>query len=375
VQAAPALDALASALTAPAPDQQPATVEVPAAEPIGPKDNLLVPGRGAGLAEPSRLPQIASAEDPGLAPAPLPQITPPGPGDVSPAPQQALAPRILVPDTPALPGSKAFTSTLPTVLKPALLPTSVPGVQANTLPQIGVAPQPDASATAPAEDKPIARFARRFEAVQGKPLFAILLKDVGGAGMSRAELAKLPFPVSFVVDPLATDAKVAAETYRTAGQEVLMLANGLPAGADAGDVAETFQTLQAIVPEAVGVIDEDTLGFQDNRALASLVLPVIADQGRGLVTYDRGLNAADQIARRDGLPAAVVFRRLDGAGESQPTIRRYLDRAVFKASQMGSVVVLGDTRADTVAAILQWTIEGKASTVDLAPISAVMARK
>ena len=334
-----------------------------------------MPGQGAGLAEPSRLPQIASAEDPGLAPAPLPQITPPGPGDVSPAPQQALAPRILVPDTPALPGSKAFTSTLPTVLKPALLPTSVPGVQANTLPQIGVTPQPDASTTALAEDKPIAKFARRFEAVQGKPLFAILLKDVGGAGMSRAELAKLPFPVSFVVDPLATDAKVAAETYRKAGQEVLMLANGLPAGANAGDVAETFQTLQAIVPEAVGVIDEDTLGFQDNRALASLVLPVIADQGRGIVTYDRGLNAADQIARRDGLPAAVVFRRLDGAGESQPTIRRYLDRAVFKASQMGSVVVLGDTRADTVAAILQWTIEGKASTVDLAPISAVMARK
>jgi polysaccharide deacetylase 2 family uncharacterized protein YibQ len=154
-----------------------------------------------------------------------------------------------------------------------------------------------------------------------------------------------------------------------------MLANGIPPGATAGDLAQTFQTLQDILPEAVGVIDQATAGFQDNRALATLVLPVIADQGRGLVTYDRGLNAADQIARRDGVPAAVIFRRLDGEGESQPVMRRYLDRAAFKAAQEGSVVVIGDTRADTVATILQWTIEGKASGVDLAPVTAVMARK
>ena len=190
--------------------------------------------------------------------------------------------------------------------------------------------------------------------------------------MARAELAKLPFPVSFVIDPLASDAKAAAQTYRDAGQEVLILANGLPPGATAGDVAQTFQSLAGIVPEAVGVVDEATLGFQDNRALASLVLPVIADQGRGLLTYDRGLNAADQIARRDGLPAAVIFRRLDGAGESGPTIRRYLDRAAFKAAQEGSVVVIGDTKADTVAAILEWTVEGKGATVALAPVTAVM---
>lgn len=380
VEAAPALDALGAALTAPSADQQPASSEVPAPEPVGPKDSLLVPGQGAGLAEPSRLPQIAATEDPGLAPQPLPQIAPPVPGDAAPAQPQALAPHILVPDTPALPGTQAsgpkgLTSTLPTVLKPAQLTPAVPGVQTNALPQIGVTPEPEAAVSVPQDDKPIKKFARAFKAVDGKPLFAILLKDVGGAGMNRTELAKLPFPVTFVVDPLATDAKIAAETYRQAGQEVLMLANGLPDGATAGDVAETFQTLQGILPEAVGVIDQDTLGFQDNRALATMVLPVIADQGRGLVTYGRGLNAADQIARHDGLPAAVVFRRLDGAGESQPTIRRYLDRAVFKAAQEGAVVVLGDTRADTVAAILQWTIEGKASTVDLAPISAVMGRK
>ncbi len=367
-EAAPALSSLDAALTAPLPDQMP-PAQVPAPEPLGAKDALLVPSQGAGLSEPTRLPQIAAAEDPGLAPVPLPAVTAPDPADTAPDAPQALAPRVITADVPKLPGVKPLDSTLPTVLKP-----SVPGVETNALPQIGDPLKQEAVASGADADKPIVKYARRFDAQDGKPLFVILLHDVGAAGMSREDLAKLPFPVTFVVDPLATDAKVAQKAFRDAGQEVLMLANGIPQGATAGDIAQTFQTLQDILPEAVGVIDQEAAGFQDNRALSALVLPVIADQGRGLVTYDHGLNAADQIARRDGLPAAMIFRRLDGAGESQPVMRRYLDRAAFKAAQEGSVVVIGDTRADTVATILQWTIEGKASGVDLAPVTAVMGR-
>ena len=70
----------------------------------------------------------------------------------------------------------------------------------------------------------------------------------------------------------------------------------------------------------------------------------------------------------------MIFRRLDGGGESKQTIRRYLDRAAFKAAQEGSVVVIGDTRAATVAAILEWTVEGRASSVTLAPLTAVLGR-
>ena len=221
---------------------------------------------------------------------------------------------------------------------------------------------------------PMLQFAREFENTAAKPLFVILLQDVGAAGMSREELAKLPFPVSFVIDPLATDAREANAAYRAAGQEVLTLANGIPTGATAEDLETTFQTLSNILPESVAIIDQHIGGFQDQRPLATLVLPVIKGEGRGLVTYDRGLNAADQIARRDGVPDAVIFRRLDAEGESKSTIRRYLDRAAFKAAQDGQVVVIGDTRAETVAAILEWTVEGKAGTVALAPVTAVLGR-
>lgn len=410
VEAPPALSALDDALTAPGPDQKPASPPQPVPEPPGAKDALLQPSQGAGLTEPSRLPQIAPpltpseeamlAPEPALVPAlvPTPQPAPetaglpapaetpapvaePAPSDAAPAAPGPVAPRVFTPDQPQMPGVPAGSGLAkqepaPSLLKPVQPIGSVPGVATNTLPHVGDAPKSESDVAAQGgEDQPLRKYARRFDGAQGKPLFAILLQDIGAAGMDRAELAKLPFPVTFVVDPLAQDAREAEDIYRAAGQEVLMLANGIPTGATASDVEQTFQTLQDILPETVGVIDEATLGFQDNRALSGLVLPVIADQGRGLVTYDRGLNAADQIARRDGLPAAVIFRKLDGAGESQPIMRRYLDRAAFKAAQEGAVVVIGDTRPETVAAILQWTIEGKASSVALAPITALMAHK
>lgn len=358
VGAAPSLSDLDQALGIPAEEPAPAPVEPVPEQPAGPKDQLLVPGQASGQPEPAGLPQIAPVVDPEVAailpaPAPEPQT------EAAPAPSPATT---LQDDQPTLPAVKPLEDKLPTTV----MDKAVPGVEVGNLPQVG-----SADAEVQAEVPPVRRYAREF-AAEGKPLFVILLHDVGAAGMAREDLAKLPFPVSFVVDPLATDAKAAAATYRAGGQEVLTLANGIPEGATATDLETTFATLTQILPESVAVIDLDADGFQDQRPLAGLVLPVIKGQGRGLVTYDRGLNAADQIARREGVPAAVIFRRLDGEGESKPTIRRYLDRAAFKAAQEGAVVVIGDTRADTVAAILEWTVEGRAAMVTLAPATAVL---
>ena len=355
---APSLTDLDQALTVPAEEPAPALAEPAPPEPEGPMDQLLVPGQPPGQAEPSRLPQIAPVADPEVA-AILPQPVPEPQTEVAPAPSPAAT---LQDDQPTLPAVKPLEDKLPTTV----MDKAVPGVKVDGLPQVGAAEAPVL-----AEAPPVRRFARDFTP-EAKPLFVILLHDVGSAGMAREELARLPFPVSFVVDPLATDARDASASYRAAGQEVLTLANGIPEGATAVDLETTFATLSRILPESVAVIDLDIGGFQDQRPLATLVLPVIKGEGRGLVTYDRGLNAADQIARREGVPAAVIFRRLDAEGESKQTIRRYLDRAAFKAAQEGAVVVIGDTRADTVAAILEWTVEGRAATVTLAPATAVL---
>ena len=359
----PSLAGLGQALIEPEGEAAPAPVEPAPVEPEGPRDDLSVPGQPVGQDEPQRLPQIAPAVDPDLMPEP-PEVV----AEPSEDPSPESSPGVAVEERPtALPAVKPLEDKLPTTV----LDKSVPGVTTDGLPQIGAeAIEPAAEAVA-ADLPPIKRFARAF-VPEGRPLFVILLQDVGAAGMARDELVKLPFAVSFVIDPLATDAAEASAAYRAAGQEVLTLANGIPMGAEASDLETTFATLSSILSESVAIVDQDLGGFQDQRPLATLVLPVIKGEGRGLVTYDRGLNAADQIAQREGVPAALIYRRLDGEGEGKPVIRRYLDRAAFKAAQEGAVVVIGDTRADTVAAILEWTIEGKAATVTLAPVTAVM---
>ncbi len=241
-------------------------------------------------------------------------------------------------------------------------------------PEIDTAPDaaPEAVVTLPDDAPPIDRFARAFDNAAGKPLFAVVLIDTGDPLIDRTALAAIPFPVTFALDPSAPSAALAASIYRAAGQEVVMLATGLPAGATAADVEVSFGAHEAALPEAVAVMDLEAGGFQGDRPLSTLVVPVLAGQGRGLLSWDRGLNAASQVARREGLRSGVIFRRLDGEGEPVAQMRRYLDRAAFKAAQDGRVIVAGETRANTVAAILEWAVEGRASTVALAPLTATL---
>jgi hypothetical protein len=219
---------------------------------------------------------------------------------------------------------------------------------------------------------PLQRFARSFENPGAKPLFAVLLLDQGDPDLRRAELAALPLPLSFVVDPMQPGAAEAAEIYRAAGQEVVMLATAIPRGATAADLEQSFAAIAPILPEAVALIDTADATFQDNRGLSAEVVTHLDAKGLGLVTFDRGLNAADQVARREGVPAATVFRSLDDEGEDSPLIRRYLDRAAFKAAQEGRVVVIGTAREATITALMEWAVEGRSASVALAPISAVM---
>ena len=348
--ASPGLDVSPSASDAP-----PTVAELP--EPLAPevKEVLLQPApeTAADPAEmtPEPLPQIgpATAQDPTA----LPQVTPSPDGQ--PAPETAMVePAVIAPD--------------------AALPSAT---TEGRLPQIGQVATPDADqATAIAEDLPrLKRYARNYSAEGDKPRFAVVLIDDGSDTLDRAKLAALPFAVTFAVDPLAANATEAEAIYRAAGQEVLILAKGIPEGATPSDLEQSLQALSAALPESIGVLDLDSGGFQDNRALATQVVSILKAQGRGILTYDRGLNAADQEARREDLPAAKVFRMIDAGNEEAPLIRRYLDRAAFKAAQEGQVVVVGHTRAETITALLEWTVEGRAASVSMAPASAVMQTK
>lgn len=381
--ALPAEDATPAAPSGPAqpdvllPEDAPSAAELPGPPPLTPEEEELLRKMAEGE---SLTPEVAPAPsaDPGADPGaePLPALDP---AALPSVPQDKAAPGSAAPESPAQDapgegmGQLAPDPALPSAAPP---PPAPEGVTTDRLPRIGDAPEaPDATAVAAEAppEPPIKAHARRFDNPEAKPVFAIVLIDDGAETLDRPALAALPFPVSFALDPTHPKAADHAAIYRAAGQEVVMLASGLPQGAQASDVEVAMAAMARTLPESVALMDLPDAAFQSNRALAAMVVAVVGAQGRGLLTWDQGLNAADQVARRDDVPASVAFRDLDGADEAAPVIRRYLDRAAFKAQQDGRVTVVGRARPQTVAALLEWTVEGRAATVALAPLTAVLS--
>jgi uncharacterized protein len=349
---------------APAVGTAPPTVDLPPPPPLTPEEQAVAADAPPVVAE--ETPEVAAAPVAVPVPAPVPEEpeVAAGPAEEPVVPtviEVDAVPSVLQPDTPLIEATPELPATpsLAEAGEGVIVNRPASATDAAPLPEVALE---DAPADAP--------FAAAFDNPDAKPLFSIVLVDGGDASVDRAAIAALPFAVSVAIDPLAPDAGAHAELYRAGGKEVLMLASGIPAGATPADLEQTFQALATALPQAVAVVDTEEGRFQNDRPLAAQIVPILAAQGRGLVTWDRGLNAADQEARREGLASALIFRRIDGEGAGIPVIRRYLDRAAFKAGQDGRVTVMGEARAETVAALVEWAVEGRASAVALAPISA-----
>jgi polysaccharide deacetylase 2 family uncharacterized protein YibQ len=251
----------------------------------------------------------------------------------------------------------------------------IDGVTSNRLPSVGGTSLSAAEIEAAAVQLPaVLRYSVQITNPTGRDLMSIILLDDGVIPDERARLAELPFPITFAIDPLMPDAREAARIYREHGREVLILANAIPTGATPSDLDVTFQSHFNAVPEAVGVLDLPLGGFQSNRALSQQIVPILMVDGQALLTFDRGLNAAAQTAQSEGLANGTVFRVLDEEDENPSTIRRYLDRAVFRATQDGRVIVLGRANNDaTIQGLLAWQMEGRANVVLLAPVTATLS--
>ena len=214
-----------------------------------------------------------------------------------------------------------------------------------------------------------------FEADPATPLLAVVLIDDADSPLDPAALADLSFPVSFAIDPMRADAAARATAFREAGFEVVMLAApAIPDGAAPGDVEVALAVAQDQIPQAVALMDDPASRIQGDRPVLDATVGLLADSGHGLLAFPRGLNAAEETARRADVPAATIFRLLDDEDQRAPVITRFLGRAAFAAVQEGAVVVVGRTRPDTVTALFSWALSGRTEGVQLAPVSAVLQR-
>jgi polysaccharide deacetylase 2 family uncharacterized protein YibQ len=348
---APAPDvAVADMLDDPAsPTQAPAAPIAPAADagPAAIDPAAPVPPLAEAASPPAVLPveDAAPAPLPAAAPARvLPQVAPPMP----PAPD-AMTP----PASPALPQIDPVDPPAPPALPEAETPDAEPD-----------APQPA-----------LLRNAVDFTADPDRPLMAIILIDDPDSPLTEAVLGQITFPVSFAIDPGAPDATSRAERLRAAGFEVLILAAAaLPPGASASDVEVSLGAAKQSLPQAVAILDSPDSRIQSDRPVLEAVIAALGETGHGMVAFARNLNAAEQGARRAGLAAATAFRLLDDEDQRAPVITRYLDRAAFAAAQEGTVIVVGQSRPDTITAVFSWALGGRAEGVMLAPVSAALTR-
>jgi polysaccharide deacetylase 2 family uncharacterized protein YibQ len=325
---------------------------------------------------------------------PAPFVTAPGAVDPSvpaAAPDAAgpdpVAGAAMDPDPAAVP---SLARRLPQVTgqENVALP-AVPEV-APGLPQAGVPMAPEASvapgsapdAAAAPEDAPepappnaLRDNAAPFEAPDGSALLAIVLIDDPDSTLDPSVLDSVPFPISFAIDPMRPDAAARAATLRELGHEVVILGAGtIPPGAAPSDVEVALAVARETMPQAVALMDDPASRIQADRPVLDATVAALADSGHGLLAFPRGLNAAEQSARRAAVPMATVFRLLDDPDQSAALITRGLGRAAVAAGQEGAVVVVGHTRPDTVTAVLSWALGSRLEQVTLAPVSAVLLR-
>lgn len=270
-------------------------------------------------------------------------------------------------------------------------------VETDRLPRIGAAPEAEAPSetaeatqdisteaeadtqtTAITAERPplegsnaLQRWATSFDVPSGAPLISVVLIHVGDSVLSSDMMDVLPDTVAFAIDAGMPRAAIIASEYRALGREVVMIPS-LPIAATPQDVEQALRVNFETVPEAVAVMDNSGDSFQSDRAAVAQVVDVVAVSGHGLITFPRGLNTAHQRAERAGVPTGLIFRDIDGGGESNEQIRRAMDRAAFRARQDEAVILVGRTSELTIEALQEWLLGNRAASVTLVPISAAL---
>lgn len=382
---------LESAVDAPIPQQD--TTELALAVP---EDEVVVeadtPTAELAPVEDPQEPLITISEEPFVqdAPAVVVQTTPQEPAvteDVTPTPDlmPEPAPEAVVVEQPPAEEPEVQQLEQEAIVADADAPAAItPALpQTNTevrINRIGVdTAEEDVATDALAEDvlpddrSALQRFAATFENPDDLPLISVVLLDTGAADVEPSALANLGFSPTIAINALSPDAEDAMTAYRAAGLEVAIQAD-LPDGAQPADVEVAFEAAFAQLPEVAMLFSNGTGALQE-RAVTAQVLEILAADGRGFVTVQRGLGNAARTAEQEGIPAAPVLRDLDGAGEDSGAISRALDQAAFRARQSGDAVLLGRLTPQTIEALRDWAADLDRNALAIAPVSAVLLKQ
>lgn len=111
-----------------------------------------------------------------------------------------------------------------------------------------------------------------------------------------------------------------------------------------------------------------------NSMTAQHFAALLKADGRGLITYSKGLNAGKRAAEKSGVPQAEIGKLFGPTEDNSGTFGRELDRAAFDAGREGTAVVAIPSTPEAITALMAWAAGPSASGVVLAPVSAVMLK-
>lgn len=331
---------------------------------------------GTETASDEATPEPDAAPDP--APEPEPLVEPNEADNSTDQSSLQSDPAIAPADAPAAPTEPSSQDETPTAEDPptqnsfSRVAGTLPTIGSGTSSRIRLSSEadPDASNSFGAFDLNAATFSPG-----NLPTLSVIFVDLGIEGVSRSELLRFDQVATFAIRADQEGADRASEDFRNAGYEVLMMppaANSLTE-AD-GNEGELVNAFSSIMPDAMGLIDVPAANLQRDAGSLRAVVNALSETGHALLTYDVGLNSANREAAKKNVPAAKIFRVLDGKDESENAILRQLDRAVLEANQEGAAIVLGHARQATVEAVRKWAGSSASSSVELAPVSVAIRK-
>ena len=305
-------------------------------------------------------------------------VTPPSAAEIVPAPDSATAP--VDADIPVLPQGDGAAAAPPAVVSIIdAEPRGLPGAGRSVIVDRTVDASPEMAPEAPMAEvddaRPaLVRYAAFFDNPEGKPLMSVMLIDDGTLAGGPRALEEIPFPVTVLLDPAQPGAADRMANWRKAGFEVASLV-ALPEGAAPTDVAVALEATFDALPETIALVDIGIGGLQGGLETTAQVIDNLSVSGRGLVLPEGGLKSALRAAESRDVPAATIFRDLDGSGQDARVIRRFVDQAAFRARQQPGVILLGRVRPETISALILWGTANRAGQIALAPLSATLLEK
>jgi hypothetical protein len=282
-----------------------------------------------------------------------------------------------VPESPFAYNDYPVTTAETALIAPSAL------VEPEAVPPNSLAKQPlGASDDMPAWKK----YAALSPPIDGRPLIAIVIDDVGLSHRRVEELNKLPALMTFAFLPYAPSLQGKVELVRQKGHEVMLHMpmeptgghidpgpNALLTGLSVEELkARTIHNLDSF-EGYVGVNNHMGSRFTADGEAMAVVMDIMAE--RGLLFLDSKTSSASQgyrLAAERGMPSVKRDIFIDHVID-EAAILKQLAKVEATAERTGVVIAIGHPHPATIRVLHKWLPEAKKKGFLFVPISAVTA--